>query len=129
MVGTVDVTVIGPGGISATSPVDSFTRVGQPTVTGVSPSSGSAILNIFPVTVTGSGFTCATSVDFGGVPGSSLQVNNDGSITVYYPTTSYTPLPYSVDVTVTGPGGTSTTSSSDLFEYVQEQTQPPPYVG
>lgn len=117
MSGTVDVTVIGPGGISASSPVDSFTYVGQPTVTGVSPSSGSSILNINPVTITGSGFTCATEVDFGGVPGSGLQVNNDGSITVYYPTTSRTDS-YMVDVTVKGPGGTSATSSSDLFTYV-----------
>ena len=62
--GTVDVTVVGPGGTSATSSADQFTYMAPPTVTGVSPASGPAAGGT-SVTITGTGFTGATAVDFG----------------------------------------------------------------
>ncbi len=50
--GTVDVTVTTPGGTSATSAADQFTYVAAPTVTGLSPTSGSDAGGT-PVTITG----------------------------------------------------------------------------
>jgi hypothetical protein len=84
-----------------------------PTVTGVSPSSGPTTGGT-SVTITGTGFTGATVVDFGSTPASSYKVNSDTSITATAPagTTG------STDVTVTTPGGTSATSANDQFTYV-----------
>ena len=64
--GTVDVTVTTPDGTSATSPADQFTYVvaAAPTVTGLSPTTGPAAGGTL-VTITGTGFTGATAVDFG----------------------------------------------------------------
>ena len=66
--GTVHVTVLTPGGTSATSTADQFTYtatvVAAPTVTGISPNSGPAAGGTL-VTITGTGFTGATAVDFG----------------------------------------------------------------
>ena len=65
--GTVDVTVTAPGGTSATSPADQFTYVAGPTVTGLSPTFGPSVGGTL-VTITGTGFTGATEVDFGTTP-------------------------------------------------------------
>jgi actin-like ATPase involved in cell morphogenesis len=114
--GTVDVTVSGPGGTSATSSSDLFIYPTIPSITGVTPNNET---NIFQqaLTITGGGFTCATSVYFGNLIGLNMQVNNDGSITVTPPPPpAYATLPYVVDVTVNGAGGMSTTSSS-AFTY------------
>ncbi len=84
-----------------------------PTVTSVSPSSGPAA-GATTVTVTGTGFTGATAVDFGATPAASFTVNSDTSITATSPAaTGAGP----VDVAVTTPAGTSTTSSADQFSY------------
>ena len=71
--GTVDVTVMAPGGTSATSPADQFTYVAGPTVTGLSPTFGPSVGGTF-VTITGTGFTGATVVDFGTTPATSVTV-------------------------------------------------------
>jgi actin-like ATPase involved in cell morphogenesis len=120
--GTVDVTVTGPGGTSATTSSDLFIYPTRPTVTGVSPSSFSGILNT-QVTITGSGFTCAGSANFYGVgAGQNFKVISDSEITVTDPLPSWTlTQDLTVDVIVTGPGVTSPTSSSDHFTYT-----PPP---
>ena len=94
-----------PGGTSATSPADQFTYVAAPTVTGVSPTTGPAAGGTL-VTITGTGFTGATAVDFGTTPATNLTVVSDTTITVDSP-----PGTGTVDVTVTTPGGTSATSS------------------
>jgi hypothetical protein len=81
-----------------------------PSITGVTPNNET---NIFQqaLTITGGGFTCATSVYFGNLIGLNMQVNSDGSITVTPPPPpSDVTLPYTVDVTVNGAGGMSTTS-------------------
>jgi hypothetical protein len=84
-----------------------------PAVLTVSPSSGPAAGGT-SVTITGTGFTGATAVDFGTTPASSFTVNSAGTqITALDPAGSGT-----VDVTVTGPYGTSPTTATDKFTYV-----------
>ena len=107
--GTVDVTVTATGGTSAIVAADQFTYA--PTVTGLSPTSGLAAGGTL-VTITGTGFTGATIVDFGTTPGTNLTVISDTSLTVDSPAGSGT-----VDVTVTTPSGTSAITAADRFAY------------
>ena len=107
--GTVDVTVTTPNGTSATSPADQFMYVAAPTVTGVVPTSGPAGGGTF-VTITGTGFTGATEVDFGTTPATDVTVVSATTITAESPAGTGT-----VDVTVVAPGGRSATSSADQF--------------
>lgn len=72
-----------------------------PSVSGVNPIGGPAT-GAITVTLTGSGFTGATAVDFGSSPASSFTVGSDHQITAVAPAGSG-----AVNVTVTGPGGTS----------------------
>jgi hypothetical protein len=65
------------------------------------------------VNITGSGFTGATSVMFGSVPAMGFTVNSDTSITAVSPAEAA----MTVDVTVTGPGGTSEVSRHDHFKF------------
>jgi IPT/TIG domain len=112
--GTVDVTVTTSHGTSATSSSDNFTYfVLVPAVTSVSPNSGS-ISGESTVTITGSYFTGATAVRFGGTTATSFTVNSDTQITATAPAESVG----TVNVTVTTAYGTSATSSSDDFTYV-----------
>jgi IPT/TIG domain/Viral BACON domain len=83
----------------------------QPTVTGISPASGSSTGGT-PVTITGTGFIGATGVTFGQTPATNVSVTSDSQITVTSPAGSGT-----VDVIVTTPVGPSATSSADLFTY------------
>jgi hypothetical protein len=72
------------------------------------------------VTITGSSFTSATEVDFGGIA-VSPTVNSDTQITVAAPTVSY---PQTVDVTVTTLNGTSAINQpGDQFTF---KMHPPP---
>jgi IPT/TIG domain/Putative Flp pilus-assembly TadE/G-like len=82
-----------------------------PYVTGIGPSTGSVGTT---VTVTGSGFTGATNVSFGGTQGSNLVVNSDTQLTVRAPagTSGAT-----IHIRVTSPGGTSPTVTADQFTY------------
>jgi hypothetical protein len=114
--GTVNITVTGPGGVSATSTADQFIYLAVPAVTGVSPASGS--LASGTVTIAGSGFTDATAVAFGTLAATSFTVNSDSQITAVRPAEAAG----TVDVTVTGPSGTSTTSTADQFSYLAAPT-------
>jgi hypothetical protein len=109
--GAVDVTVTTSAATSAINqPADQYTYSGTPVVTGISTSTGPSGT---VVTITGSNFTGATAVNFGGVPGTAVSVNPSGtSITVVAPAGSGT-----VDVTVVTPGGTSATSPLDRFTF------------
>jgi hypothetical protein len=80
-------------------------------VTGISPASG-PVTGGTNVTITGTGLTGATSVSFGQTPAINVNVKSDTQIIVTSPAGSGL-----VDVTVTTPGGTSATSSSDQFTY------------
>ncbi len=85
--GTVDVTVTTPNGTSAANPPgDQFTYAAPaaPTVTGVSPSSGPTAGGT-GVTITGTGFTGATAVDFGANAATSYTVVSDTEITATSP--------------------------------------------
>ena len=88
-----------------------------PTVTAVSPNDGPEAGGT-SVTITGSNFNEATAVTFGPSEATSFKVESDTSIIAVAPAGTST-----VDVTVSTPGGTSTTSSADEFSYV-----PPPTV-
>jgi predicted outer membrane repeat protein len=87
-----------------------------PTVTGVSPTNGSAAGGT-TVTITGTNLSGASSVQFESQAVSVFSVNGAGTqITVTSPPGTGSP---SVDVTVTTPGGTSAMSRNDIFVYVQ----------
>jgi hypothetical protein len=85
-----------------------------PTVSGVSPNIGLTTGGT-SVTITGTNFTGATGVSFGGTAATGFSVNGAGTqITVNAPAHASV----TVDVTVTTPNGTSATSSADQFTYV-----------
>jgi hypothetical protein len=86
-----------------------------PTVTGVSPASGPTTGGT-SVTVTGSNFASGDTVNFGSSPAAAITVNSATSITATTPAGSGT-----VDVTVSGAGGTSSTSPADQFTYTTAQ--------
>jgi prepilin-type N-terminal cleavage/methylation domain-containing protein len=115
--GAVDITVTAAAGTSAASPADKYTFVDTgkgASVTGVSPSSGPDSGGT-SVTITGSGFSSATAVNFGGTPGTQMKVISDTQITVTAPGgTAGSP----VDVTVVTSAGTSVTSGADQYTYV-----------
>ena len=90
-------------------PISSY--VVAPTVTRLSPTVGPLAGGTL-VTITGTGFTGATAVDFGTTPATNLTVVSDTPITADSPAGTGT-----VNVTVTTPGGTSATSSADQFTY------------
>jgi Regulator of chromosome condensation (RCC1) repeat/IPT/TIG domain len=83
-----------------------------PTVTKVSPKTGSAEGRLI-VTLSGTNFTAATTVKFGLTNAESFTVNSPTSITAVSPAES----PGKVDVTVTTPVGTSAISSKDHFKF------------
>lgn len=84
-------------------------------VTAISPASGSA-LGGDSVTITGSGFTGATAVDFGNASAPQETVDSDTQITATTPPGNGT-----VDVTVVTPIGTSSPSPADQFSYQSAQ--------
>ena len=94
---------------------DHFTFVApsSPTVTGVSPTSGSTDGGT-SVTITGTNFTGATAVDFGSDAATAYTVNSSTSITATTPAESAG----TVDTTVTTGSGTSATSGADEFTFV-----------
>ena len=105
--GTADIMVTTPAGTSLVVPQDRFTYL---VVAGVNPQYG---VPGTQVTVTGSGFTGATAVHFGGNSGTNLIVVNDNQIMVTAPAGNTT-----VDVTVTTPAGTSPPGTADNFAYL-----------
>lgn len=87
--------------------------VPTPRVTGISvaegPASGGTTL-----TITGTGFTGATAVDFGTTAAASFGITSDTSITVVSPMSG----PGTVDVSVTTGGGPSGPVTTDRFTFV-----------
>ena len=113
-----DGTVLAAGGFdgnfTALSSAELYTPAAPaPTVTALAPASG-PLAGGTQVTITGSGFTGASAVDFGTTPATSFTVNSDASITATSPAAAGVgPL----DVTVTTPGGTSATGAADRYSY------------
>ncbi len=110
--GTVHVTVAGPTGTSTGVPASDFTYAAAPTVTKVSPNKGPAAGGT-TVTITGTGFTGTTAVDFGSTPALEFHVNSATSITATSPADSAG----AADVRVTTPSGQSEIVSRDVFKY------------
>ncbi len=86
---------------------------GLPAVSGISPTSG-----LLPggdtIIITGTGFTGATAVDFGGTAATSFTVDSDTQITAVNPAHAAGP----VDVTVTTEAGQSATTPWGVFTYI-----------
>ncbi len=114
--GMVNVTVTGPGGVSAVSSASQFTYSLVPTITAVSPPAA-PLAGGTTVTITGSNFTGATAVDFGSTPATNVTVVTASKITATAPAGTGT-----VNVTVTNSNGTSATSSADQFTYESKPT-------
>jgi len=112
-VGTVDVRVTTVGGTSATSAADQFTYVAAPVVTALSADRGSTAGG-GSVTLTGTGFTDATDVSFGGASAGFLVID-DTNITVFSVPAHAAGL---VNVVVTTPGGSSAAAAGNQFTYV-----------
>ena len=110
--------------VVVTTPIDSKTVPGGLTITLVV-----AISSITPqegkmtggtaVAINGSFFTGATAVTFGTAPAASYAVSSDTSITAIAPLMT---TAGQVHVTVTTPAGTSSTSSRDLFTFLDVPT-------
>src|SRR5262249_46091717 len=110
--GTVDVTVVTALGTSATSSADRFTYLARPTVTAITPKSGTAAGGT-AVIIYGTGLNYVSKVTFGGVA-AKFQLNADGTLTVWAPAH----LAGIVDILVTSPGGTSAKTTADRFTYL-----------
>jgi hypothetical protein len=90
-----------------------------PVVSEVSPATGFTTGDV-GVTITGSGFTGATSVHVGANLASGVTVVSDSTITATVPPGSAG----TVDVTVTAPGGVSSATPADDYTYTVQQTSP-----
>jgi hypothetical protein len=108
--GTVDVIVTTAGGSSPNTVLDDYTYTGStvPVVTGVSPASGPTGTAVI---ISGSGFTGATLVTFGGVS-ATFTVNSDISISATVPVAA---PGGTIDVRVTTPSGQSANTSADNY--------------
>ncbi|HEV8063505.1 MAG TPA: IPT/TIG domain-containing protein, partial [Acidimicrobiales bacterium] len=113
--GTVFVRVKTPAGTSAETPSAKFV-FGAPTVSSVSPTNGSP-QGGYSATISGTGFTGATAVDFGSKAATDVVVSSDDSLTATVPAGGGT-----VNVTVTTAAGTSAKSQADHFVYVGTPT-------
>ena len=120
--GAVDVIVTTPFGVSTSSSADAFTFVAPsaPTVTLLTPNSGSTEGGT-TVVITGTDFTAATDVSFGGSSVTGFVIDSDTQIT----TTAPAGTEGVVDVTVTNGIGTSAVVGTDEFTYV---VPPPPTI-
>ena len=118
--GSVDVRVWAGGAGSLPTTADVFVYVGTPVVSALSPSSGSESGGTV-VTVSGSGFTGASAVTFGGTAGTGLSVSSDTRLVVTAPAHS----PGSIDVVVVVGGSSSPTSAAGLFTFLAANPNPP----
>ncbi len=119
--GNVDIKVGNPGGISAVSLYGlygQFTYLSAPTVSAVSPSTGS-ITGGVAVTITGTNLSNLVSnggVMFGSVPAQSVLLVDPTHIQAVAPVTTATGA---VHITLTNASGTSAQTSADLFTYTR----------
>jgi hypothetical protein len=92
-----------------------YTYVAVPTFTSIAPASGPITAGT-RVTITGTGFTGATAVTFGGTAATVLTVNSDTQIMATVPAHAAG----AVNVVVTTPGGTAT--GTNAFTYTPAPT-------
>ena len=118
-----EITAVTPAGTAGLAAVRVVTPIAQstalytyiaapPTITSLSPDSGPTTGGTL-VTITGTGFTGATAVMFGSTPATSFTVDTPTTIAATAPGGSAG----TVDVTATGPAGTSSTSAADQYTY------------
>ncbi|MDR3502421.1 MAG: IPT/TIG domain-containing protein, partial [Legionella sp.] len=86
--------------------------VGAPTLSGISPSTGSSAGGTL-VTITGTGFTPGTTVTFGGVAATNVNVGSANTLTAVTP--AYVNGAFTVDVVVNN--GVSNATLSHAFTY------------
>jgi hypothetical protein len=110
--GPVFVTVVTPGGTSGPQVAARYTYGALPVITGVSPSTGDLDGGTV-VTITGTGFTGATAVTFGGVAATDFEVDSDTQITATAPAHAAG----TVSVRVTTPVGQSAEADAAEFTY------------
>jgi hypothetical protein len=103
--------VIDPISLPPVQLVDATPTPQVPVVTGLSPAGGHPAGGV-PVTVSGSNFAGSSTVWFGSVPAQAVVVVSPTEIMAVAP-----PGAGTVDVTVTGPLGTSITTPTDRFSY------------
>ena len=99
--GVVTVTVTNPGGLSG-SLAGAFTYIAPPTVSGITPNSGS-IAGVTAVTITGANFAAGATVTFGSAAATNVVVSNSTTITAMTPAGNAG----AVTVTVTNSSGLS----------------------
>ncbi len=116
--GVVEVSVTTAGGTSPADEEDLFTYDPIPTLAKIEPGEGPAGGGT-AVKITGTGFTKASTVSFGGSASSAVTMSSPTELTARAPAGSGT-----VDVTVGTAGGTSAKSEADRFIY-----QPLPWIG
>ena len=114
-IGTVDIVVTTPQGVSPIVAADKYTYVVLPTITAVSPGQGDPGGGT-TVVITGTGFTGASTVTFE-APELSFTVNSDTQITAVTPSGNGTS-----GVSVTTPQGTS--KSNVFFVYTNAPAVP-----
>jgi hypothetical protein len=107
--GTVSVTVTTPGGTSGSKP---YTYDPVPTITSLSRASG-PVSGGTQVTITGTGFLTVKSVTFGATPAKSFTVRSAAQLVA----TSPVHAAGTVRISVTTPGGTTPTTSADLYQF------------
>ena len=112
--GTAAVTVKTPGGTSAEVPADLYTYDPLPTVTALSIKEG-PLEGGNQVTITGTGFTKASTVTFGATPAAGVSFESTTQLTATAPAT-LTAGPVNVEVTTAG--GTSKAAVADEYTYV-----------
>ena len=114
--GAVSVVVTNPSGSNAANSLFTYvTPANAPSISSVSPAAGST-LGGTTVTITGTNFTGATSVTFGGTPAASVSSVSATSITAVTPARSAG----AASVVVTTPQGSNEANS--LFTYVAPPT-------
>lgn len=109
----------GSGGATLRATVTCTPAPAAPTITALTPSSGPTEGGE-SVVITGTDFTGATAVSFGGVAASSFTVNSATRITA---TTPASPAG-SVPVSIVNPQGTNTPSGAATYTYVQRPATP-----
>ena len=114
-VGTVDVTVVTPGGTSATSAADQFNYTTAPIVSKFSCSAG-PVAGGTTVTITGTNLAKAAKVLFG-TKAAKIKSDTDTQIVVVSPAGKGT-----VDVIVLTANGASAVSATDKFSYLAAPT-------
>ena len=119
--GTVDVRVTALGGTSDISPSDAFTYL-APKITFLANATGT-VAGGTRVQINGSGLTGTSTVTFGGVPAAIQSIRHRGTqvVVVAPPGTVGT-----VQVTLTTPAGSVSSSSGQRFTYVVVPPKAPP---